>query len=412
MQKTERRIKHFIMCIVMALCITVGLKAPIDIKATSATLTFTADNKSVSVGDTFYVVVILDSSDTIGGFEGYVSYDSNLVEFIEGGNFVNGNGGLLRIYDMDSTDATSTKKYSLQFKAKKVGDCIFDTSDAPAVYNADDDELSVSSNMLTVSISNSQSLSNNYNLAKLLISPGTLDQVYNNDVTNYKVEIPHESDMLFISAEPEEEEAVVTVEGNTDLKVGLNYVHVVVTAPSGAKKDVQIEVTRLDKQTEVDRKEEIEKEETGVTVSTTEDNKKELESVHRYEIVELEDATMIPKGYEETSVKIDQENVKAYTTTNNLQNEFVLLYLTNENGETGFYQYDRVEKTLQRFQQEKSYEEDDILGSQQGNTSEMSPTLIIIAAMAGIIIILSIALAIFAMKRKRDKEDRDDDYLS
>lgn len=412
MQRTERKIKHLIMCIIIALCITVGLKAPIDVKATSATLTFTADNKSVSVGDTFYVVVILDSSDTIGGFEGYVSYNSDLVEFIEGGNFVNGGGGLLRIYDMDSTDAVSTKKYSLKFKAKKVGDCVFDTSDAPAVYNADDDELSVSSNTLTISISNSQSLSSNNNLSKLLISPGTLDQAYNNDVTSYKVEIPYEDDMLFISAEPEDEESVVTVEGNTDLKVGLNYVHVVVTAPSGAKKDIQIQVTRLDEQSEADKKEEVEKEETGVTVSITEDNKKVLESVHLYEIVELADDAMIPKGYEESSIKIGQEAVRAYITTNNLQNEFVLLYLTNESGETDFYQYDRIEKTLQRFQQEKSYVEDDILGSEQGNTSTVSPELIIIAAMAGIIIILSIALAIVTLKRKRDKEERDDDYLS
>lgn len=412
MQRTERKIKHLIMYITIALCITVGLKAPIDVKATSATLTFTADNKSVSVGDTFYVVVILDSSDTIGGFEGYVSYNSDLVEFIEGGNFVNGGGGLLRIYDMDSTDAVSTKKYSLKFKAKKVGDCVFDTSDAPAVYNADDDELSVSSNTLTISISNSQSLSSNNNLSKLLISPGTLDQAYNNDVTSYKVEIPYEDDMLFISAEPEDEEAVVTVEGNTDLKVGLNYVHVVVTAPSGAKKDIQIQVTRLDEQSEADKKEEVEKEETGVTVSITEDNKKVLESVHLYEIVELADDAMIPKGYEESSIKIGQETVRAYITTNNLQNEFVLLYLTNESGETDFYQYDRIEKTLQRFQQEKSYVEDDIPGSEQGNTSTVSPELIIIAAMAGIIIILSIALAIVTLKRKRDKEERDDDYLS
>ena len=408
-QRTRRKEKYLIICMVIALYLTIGIIVPMQVQATSATLTFTADNKSVAVGDTFYVVVILDSSDVIGGFEGYISYDSDLVEFVEGGNFVNGGGGLLRIYDMNSTDVTSTKKYSLTFKAKKVGDCVFDTSDAPAVYNADDDELSVSSNMLTISITNSQSLSSNCNLTNLLISPGTLNQTYNNDITAYKVEIPYENNMLFISAKPEDEEAIITVEGNSELKVGLNYVHVVVTAPSGAKKDIQIEVTRLEEQMDENIVQNTEEMETGVTVTDSEENKKILISTHRYEIVDLEEASLIPKGYEESSIKVDKETVKAYITSSNLQNEFVLLYLQNENGETDFYQYDRIEKTIQRFQQEKVYEEDDILGGDSSSQSASSLLFIIILVMAGLILILSIALAILAVKRKNEKEDNNMD---
>ena len=403
-QRKENRIKYYMFCIITALLLSVGGKAPMLVHATSATLTFSADNKSIAVGDTFYVVVIVDSADYIGGFEGYISYNSDLVEFVEGGSFVNGSSGLLRIYDMDSAESVNTKKYSLQFKAKKTGDCIFDTSDAPAVYNADGDELSVSSNMLTVSISNSSSLSSNSNLSRLLVSPGQLNQEFNNDITAYKVEVPYESNMLFISAEPEEEDAIVTVEGNEDLKVGTNYAHVVVTAPSGAKKDIQIEVVRKEESAE-EENQMLEDVEAGVTITADENNNKILISTHRYQIVELKNALEIPEGYEESSITINSETVKAYIRSNDTENQFVLLYLTNESGETDFYQYDRIEKTIQRYKSSVSK----VTEAEEDSVSTTTKSFfIIIIAMAGLILILSIALAIVAMKLRNERESAKD----
>ena len=51
--------------------------------------------------------------------------------------------------------------------------------------------------------------------------------------------------MLFVSAVPEEPEATIALEGNENLTVGKNFVHIIVTAPSGDVRDIQIEVTRL-----------------------------------------------------------------------------------------------------------------------------------------------------------------------
>lgn len=403
-QRKENRIKYYMFGIITALLLSVTGKAPMFVHAASATLTFSADHKSIAVGDTFYVVVIVDSADYIGGFEGYISYDSNLVEFVEGGSFVNGSSGLLRIYDMDSLESVNTKKYSLQFKAKKTGDCIFDTSDAPAVYNVDGDELSVSSNMLTVSISNSSSLSSNSNLSRLLVSPGQLNQEFNNDITAYKVEVPHESDMLFLSAEPEEEDAVVTIEGNEDLKVGTNYVHVVVTAPSGAKKDIQIEVVRKEESTE-EENQTLEGVEAGVTITEDENNNKILISTHRYQITELKNSLEIPEGYEESSITINSGTVKAYIRSNNTESQFVLLYLINESGETDFYQYDRIEKTIQRY---KSSESKVTEAEEDSMSTTTKSFFIIMIAMAGVILILSIALAIVAMKLRNERENAKD----
>lgn len=399
----KNRIKCYMFCLMTVLLLSVTGKIPVSVHAAGATVTFSADNKSVAVGDTFYVIVIVDSADYIGGFEGYLSYNSDLAEFVEGGSFVNGSSGLLRIYDMDSTDSVNTKKYSLQFKAKKTGDCIFDTSDVPAVYNADGEELSVSSNMLTVSISNSSSLSSNNNLSRLLVSPGQLNQEFQNDITAYKTEIPYESDMLFISAEPEEADATVTVEGNEGLKVGTNYVHVVVTAPSGAKKDIQIEVVRKQEGPE-EENQDLEDVQTGVTISGEEENGKVLTVTHQYHIAEPKNALEIPEGYEESNIKINSEIVKAYIINDDIENQFVLLYLTNENGETDFYQYDRIEKTIQRYQPSALKGTD---AEENSLSKENQSSFIIIAAMAGVILILSIVLAATAMKLRNEREKED-----
>lgn len=402
----RKRIQYLIAGLVCALVMGVGVQAPLVIKATSATLTFSTENRSVTVGDTFSVVIILDSSENIGGFEGYVSYDSDVAEFITGGNFVNGGDGLLRINDVDSADVATTKKYSIEFKAKKTGECVFDTSDAPAVYNENGDELSVSSNKLKVSVASSKKLSSNNQLSKLLVSPGELNQPYDNDITAYKVEIPYENDMLFISAVPKKEEAVVTVEGNENLKVGKNYVHVIVTAPSGAKKDIQIEVTRLEEGASLNKDQEEEKEKEGVFLSTDKDNNVVLTEHHSYKLAKLEDENQVPDGYEKSSITIDGEKLDVYTQSNSLEKEFVLLYLANEKGETRFYQYDRIEKTLQRFEQNSmsnSPEEDLVLGNED-KAQSMEPAAIITGIMAVIIIILTIALAVVIMKNKNEKD--------
>lgn len=404
LKQMRKRIQYLVAGLVCALIIGIGLQSPVVLRATSATLTFSAEHRSVSVGDTFSVVIILDSNENIGGFEGYVSYDSDIAEFVTGGSFVNGGDGVLRINDVDSADVATTKKYSIEFKAKKTGDCVFDTSDAPAVYNENGDELSVSSNKLKVSVTSSQKLSSNNKLSKLLVSPGELNQSYNNDITAYKVEIPYENDMLFISSVPKEADAVVTVEGNENLKVGKNYVHVIVTAPSGAKKDIQIEVTRREEGASPDKEQEEEK--TGISLSADKDNNVVLTEHHIYQVAKLEEESQIPDGYEKSSITIDGEKLDAYAKSESLEKEFVLLYLTNEKGETRFYQYDRIEKTLQRFEQNSmstSKEEDPVLQN-EGKAQTINAAAIVTGILAVIIIILTIALAVVILKNKNEKD--------
>lgn len=385
----------FLCAIILSIC----LQSTITVAAASATMTFSTESKSVSVGDTFYVVIILDSSNTIGGFEGYISYDSNVAEFVEGGSFVNGGEGLLRVSDLDSVNVSSTKKYSLEFKAKKTGECVFNTSDIPAVYDENGDNLSVSSNTLTVNVTKSESLSKNNKLKKLLTSPGELNQEYTNDINAYKTKIPYDNEMLFISAQTEDESATVTVEGNEGLKVGTNFVHVIVTAASGDKRDIQIEVEREKK----DAEEEKETAEIvdGIIAKTDDENHTLLVTNHSYQVAKLPDDSLIPDGYETSEIKIDGQEIPAYITSNDMENQFVLLYLTNDKKETNFYQYDRIEKTVQRYQSDRKH-----IDKEQSGEDTSLPYVVIILAMALLIVILSISLIYTIQKNKKIRKSQ------
>ncbi len=407
LNQMKSKIKSFLFLLACFMITGVVLHTPVELKATSANLTFSTQTRAVTVGDTFYVVIILDSSEEIGGFEGYISYNPDRAEFISGGGFVNGGDGLLRIQDVDSAEVKSTKKYSLKFKAKKTGDCTFETSEAPAVYNENGDELSVSSNKLNVTVKNSKKLSSNNELSKLQVSPGELNQSYNNDITAYKVTIPTESNMLFISAETKDKDAVVTVDGNENLEIGKNYVHVVVTAPSGAKRDIQIEVTREDKTAQGEK--ESKEVKTGISLEKDQTGQMVLTEHHTYSIVKVENEEMIPTGYDKSELTLDGESIEVYAKKEDQEKALLLLYLRNEKGEAEFYQFDRIDKTLQRFVNldDSNHTKDIIQKQENTNMSVINIAAVTVAVMACIIIALTIALVTVIMKNKSNQEPKD-----
>ena len=57
----------------------------------------------------------------------------------------------------------------------------------------------------------------------------------------------------------------------------------------------------------------------------------------------------MPEGYVKTKIQVDGIEIPSYTLENDLENDFILLYLQGPNGEKGIYRYDRKEKTIQRY---------------------------------------------------------------
>ncbi|MBE6902955.1 MAG: hypothetical protein E7478_10795, partial [Ruminococcaceae bacterium] len=82
------------------------------------------------------------------------------------------------------------------------------------------------------------------------------------------------------------------------------------------------------------------------------DEELQLTIFHQYTVCEKPEELVLPDGYIETVLLLGEQNIPAYTKQG-VPEEFLLLVLRNAEGETGWYQYDRVEQTLQRVYEEQ-----------------------------------------------------------
>lgn len=81
-------------------------------------------------------------------------------------------------------------------------------------------------------------------LASLSFAETHLNRAFSATVTEYSATVANTVTALTVNAKAADSGAKVTVSGNENLKVGINYVIVKVTAPNGATKQYNITVTR------------------------------------------------------------------------------------------------------------------------------------------------------------------------
>lgn len=351
----------------------------LEVKAASATVSITLKETDIKLNDTFHVIVKVEATDTIGGFETFLTYDESKMEFISGGSLVSGGDGILRVSDMNPESIAKSRKYILQFKANEQGNAQIETLDQAYVYTYEDSaEMSVSSNRLSISIGTDEKVSNNAKLYSLRISPGVLSPEFSAKTTKYTAEVESDVNELVISAMAQDGDATVKIKGNKDLQVGPNEVNIIVTAPSGDQKTYTIVVTKKEDPVNQNGQTEGEGEDTTVEVEDdvtdsdiTESDQEKLESegylvkeekesitLHlssEFEMVSLEDSSIIPSGYEETTMKLQGVTVTAYEPIGKEVVDYVLLYMKKGDNDPRFYRYDKIENTVQRY--DESYEQ-------------------------------------------------------
>ena len=83
----------------------------------------------------------------------------------------------------------------------------------------------------------------NTNLETLAVQDVLLEPAFDNNITNYKVEVSETINELNILAIPEDENGKVEIIGNENLKQGENIIKIVITAPNGiTNKEIEINV--------------------------------------------------------------------------------------------------------------------------------------------------------------------------
>ena len=176
--------------------------------------------------------------------------------------------------------------------------------------------------------------SGNADLSALTVDQGQLSPTFNPGTQNYSIQVGMGVERVVVSATPADPKATVNVSGNSGLKDGANPIRVVVTAENGSTKTYTITANRL-----------------GPT-PTPEPTPTPPMSVavdgKPFYVIELPEGVEVPSGFYEAAIEINGQMVTAYKSR---QGGLVLLYLSNEGPESGFYFYDAQTGEFYKFAQ-------------------------------------------------------------
>ena len=92
---------RFFLC--MLLCILFLHFPSTNSLAASATIKIEIPTEEVSKEEEFKISIVIASDSTLGDFEGYLSYNAEIIEFISGPACVTGGNGMLRFMDTNAS---------------------------------------------------------------------------------------------------------------------------------------------------------------------------------------------------------------------------------------------------------------------------------------------------------------------
>lgn len=381
--------------------------------AASGKIEINTEESQVLLDNDFNVYINISSDTIFGNFEAYLVYDDEILDYIGGSSVISGGGGFLNISDINTSEEGYSRKYALQFKAKKVGSSNIGFQNKIMLYDFEHDmEMAVSSNSIAIDVKTAEEASDNTYLRTLKINPGILDPEFNKDTYFYETNVEYYVDQLIVEALSEDTNAKVKISGNDSLGEGENKIVITVVAESGETAEYNINLSRdlaptEDDETDIDDKENPNTAKNEFEIKET-DGELIISYIGSYTIVEPDSTTEIPSGYSKTRIIISGHSIDAYYPEDNINSEFLLIYAMNEQGELGFYTYDRSEKTIQRFVTDswggKLVEEDEEVISSRQYRSNMNKAIIVITIL-GVTSIGLIILSISLYMKTRDQEE-------
>ncbi len=292
----------------------------------------------------------------------------------------------------------------MKFKAVGIGKSTFNLNEETGIYTFESaDKMSASSNQLVVEVAAEDKASDNANLKELKVNPGTLTGNFDPKENNYSITVDQDTNQLVISALPEDSNATVTITGNKDFKPGHNSVEINVKAASGKvniyKLDVVKEETAAVTEEENNEAENSNEAEAGKITLEKTGKETYLTGGFYLHLLTPEEKVVIPTGYTKTSLIINGESVAVYTNTEDIDGDFLLLYGENIHGLKGFYQYDRRENTIQRFNPVSIKEgEKLVINKETRDTQHYQNQIMILGIAAAVLTGICSALAIGIIK--------------
>lgn len=318
-------------------------------KAASATIDIETDNEEVTVDDLIEVDLVLKSTSRLGGFEGYLSYNSKTLEFQSADDGIAGGDGLLRIFDMEPSLRSKERTYRIIFKAVNAGGSEIAFKDSVYVYDDEtDDELSVSSSSLSIRVVAAKEASGECRLSGLVISPGKLVPEFSSDVFEYKTEVGADTKSLVVSANPMDSASKVTLTGNEEFTTGSNKVIITVKAENSEEKTYTIVVNKLEEKLEEEEDIDLTEILSNEFSVIGEGKNFILTGRYNYTVSSVPDIKLVPEGYDSYTLELYGKRIPAYKKENEADPDTVLLYVIS--GESGdFYEFSIKNKTMDRI---------------------------------------------------------------
>lgn len=424
--------RKFVFGVMLLVTVLSLLLIPGEAQAASAAVELTTSTSEVSTGSEFTVVCRVTSSEVFSDVEMKVLYDASIMEFVSGGRKVSGEDGILQITSTGNEDEVKKRTYSLRFKALKAGVGAVEMGKRMTVRNLEGDSFSVSANRVTITMKDPESseetpdpasvtpaptgapsLSTNNKLKSLRFDCLSMTPKFDTNVLEYTVKVDCDTDILYFNYTAAHNKAAVRIKNNEELLLGENDVRIVVTAESGDKRVYKLKVIK-ESESETRVREQQEKGKSDITFSVYEkEGSIFIQNQYQFQVVDVKDDSILPSGYVKTSVDLEGKSVTAYTMENDLDNNYLLMYLKGTGAEPVLYQYDRMERTVQRYTGTMTQKVNK--GGNVAQEKELIPKTgawlyAALVSMAVIILILLIVILNMVLRRKlgRGKRELDD----
>lgn len=309
---------------IIVLSLIINFSFIIRPSAANASISVKASKSSVAVGGSFNVTVTVYSSSSLGAWEYNLNYDSSKLTLIS-------TNVAPHVADYASGAGKNSASYTYTFKAKGVGNASISVG-SYSVIDWSENQLSTTGGQTSVKVLSQAeieaSYSKNNNLKSLSVEGTELSPAFNKDTLEYNVELESETKSIVVNATKEDETASITGAGEIEVSEGNNKIDIVVTAQNGASKTYVINAKV--------------KELSPINIKI---NGSELT------VVRQKDALPIPEFYTETTVKIGEEEVPAFTSD---ITKLTLLGLKDKNGNIKLYIYDSKKDSYTPYNEIKS----------------------------------------------------------
>lgn len=380
--------KLLYLLIVVATAFVFYIQSTPKVEAASGTISISANKSQVVVGNTVTFTVRVSSGTGMVSLLYNISYDSSRLTLTSG----NASGA--------PTFSSPTKNvtYTFTFKAKKSGTATLKFSCDGATWSGDS-EVKFSTQSKSVTVITQQQLENSYSknnyLSKLAVDGQSISPKFNKDTLTYSLVVENNVRKINVTGTKEDSRSSVSGLGSHTLEEGSNVIKIVVTAQNGSSRTYTLNVTVKeltpivvavgeDEMNVVRKKELIEKPNStydDVTIKINEedvpafynevtdttlvglkdkdgnialyiykDGSYQLYNEYSFDslIVTQTDLKDVPKGYVEATLKIGEEEIKAYKEKDN--DEFYLFSAVNiTTGKEHIYQYNTEENTIQIY---------------------------------------------------------------